>query len=82
MDEGWNKLTAAERRVVELACEGLTNPAIGERLSISPRTVQRHLYEIFRKVGVASRSALVAEAVRRGLDRESGSSPTDGGLEK
>lgn len=82
MDERWNKLTAAERRVVELACEGLTNPAIGQRLSISPRTVQRHLYEIFRKVGVASRSALVAEAVRRGFDGGSAAAPPDGRLER
>lgn len=67
MEEHWRKLTPAERRIVELVCEGLTNPGIAERLSISPRTVQRHLYEIFRKVRVSSRTALVAEAVRRDL---------------
>ena len=67
MEDRWGKLTPAERRVVELVCEGLTNPGIAKRLSISPRTVQRHLYEVFRKVGVGSRTALVADAVRREL---------------
>lgn len=74
MEDRWGKLTAAERRVVELACEGLTNRGIAERLSISPRTVQRHLYEIFRKLGVSSRTALVAGAVRREL-RQSDEAP-------
>ncbi len=67
MTDGWGRLTRAERRIVALTCEGLTNPEIGERLSVSPRTVQRHLYEVFRKVGVSSRTQLVAEAVRRDL---------------
>lgn len=67
MNDRWEKLTRAERTVVELLCQGLTNPQIAERLSISPRTVQRHLYEIFRKVQVASRTQLVAEAIRREL---------------
>lgn len=82
MDERWDRLTSAERRVVELACEGLTNRGIAQRLSISPRTVQRHLYEIFRKVEVGSRAALVAEAVRRGFDRTNGPAPAEGRPER
>lgn len=65
MDAGWERLTGAEKRVVALTCEGLTNPQIAERLSISPRTVQRHLYEVFRKVGVSSRTQLAAQAMRQ-----------------
>lgn len=66
VERDWNRLTVSERRIVALTCEGLTNPQIGQRLSISPRTVKRHLYEVFRKLGVSSRTQLVAEAVRAG----------------
>lgn len=58
----WSNLTAAETRVIALVCEGLTNIKIAERLSVSPRTVQRHLYSIFRKLDVSSRTALAAAA--------------------
>lgn len=66
MTSGWDRLTKIERAVLELACEGLSNREIGERMHLSPRTAQRHLYEIFRKVGVKSRTQLAVEAIRRG----------------
>lgn len=75
MDRDWSRLTVSERRVVALTCEGLTNPQIGQRLSISPRTVKRHLYEVFRKLGISSRTQLVAEAVRSGLAVEMSETP-------
>lgn len=64
---GWASLTPVELDVVKLAARGLTNPQIGEKLFISRRTVQTHLARVFRKVGVASRAELAAEAVRRGV---------------
>lgn len=64
---GWKSLTASQSAVVELVCEGLTNPQIGERLSLSPRTVQRHLHTVFRKVGVATRTELAVKAVVAGV---------------
>ncbi len=66
MTSGWDRLTRAERTVLTLTVEGLSNREIGERLHISSRTVQRHLYEIFRKVNVRSRTQLAVEALRRG----------------
>lgn len=66
MTNGWHRLTKIERAVLELACEGLSNREIGERMHLSPRTAQRHLYEIFRKVAVKSRTQLAVEAIRRG----------------
>lgn len=66
---GWDSLSSAEIRVLEHVCEGLTNPQIGERLFLSRRTVQSHLYSMFRKVGVQSRTELAARAVSDGVVR-------------
>lgn len=56
--EGWAALTSAELQVVALATERLTNKEIGERLFISPRTVQNHLAHVFTKLDVSSRRQL------------------------
>lgn len=59
---GWPALTDTERQIVALVVEGLTNPEIGRRLFISPRTVQSHLGHVFTKVGLTSRVELAAQA--------------------
>lgn len=64
---GWESLTPAERDVVRLVREGLTNPDVGRRLFISPRTVGHHLTHVFDKVGVRSRHALIKELIAREL---------------
>jgi DNA-binding CsgD family transcriptional regulator len=51
-------LTAQETQVARLAREGLSNPEIGARLFISPRTAQYHLSNVFTKLGISSRSQL------------------------
>jgi len=51
-------LTAQEAQVARLAREGLSNPEIGARLFISPRTAQYHLSHVFIKLGITSRSQL------------------------
>ncbi|MFE2546276.1 AAA family ATPase [Actinacidiphila glaucinigra] len=51
-------LTPQEREIAELAATGLTNKQIAERLFISHRTVGAHLYQIYPKLGIASRMAL------------------------
>jgi DNA-binding CsgD family transcriptional regulator/tetratricopeptide (TPR) repeat protein len=51
-------LTNQEARIFTLAREGLTNPEIGAQMFISPRTVEWHLKNIFRKLGVSSRRQL------------------------
>ncbi|MCX4854119.1 AAA family ATPase [Streptomyces canus] len=51
-------LTAQEQEIAVLAASGLTNKQIGERLHLSPRTVGSHLYQLFPKLGIASRAAL------------------------
>ena len=51
-------LTAQELQIAELACEELSNPEIGSRLFLSPRTVEWHLRKIFGKLGIRSRHQL------------------------
>jgi DNA-binding NarL/FixJ family response regulator len=51
-------LTAQEQEIAALAASGMTNKQIGERLHLSPRTVGSHLYQLFPKLGIASRAAL------------------------
>ena len=56
--ESRSELTAQEAQVARLAREGLSNPEIGARLFISPRTVQYHLHKVFAKLGISSRAEL------------------------
>ena len=59
-------LSPQELQIAEMAAEGLSNREIGERLFLSHRTVGSHLYRIFPKLGIASRSDLLdALAVER-----------------
>src|SRR3984885_2397486 len=51
-------LTPQEAQVARLTREGLSNPEIGARLFISPRTAQYHLSNVFTKLGITSRSQL------------------------
>ena len=56
--EARDDLTAQERQIAELACDGLSNPEIGARLFLSPRTVEWHLRHVFSKLGIKSRRDL------------------------
>jgi LuxR family maltose regulon positive regulatory protein len=60
-------LTPRERDVLRLLAEGLTNRQIAERLVLSEHTVHRHVTNILRKLGVPSRAAAAAHAVRSGV---------------
>jgi serine/threonine-protein kinase len=47
-----SELTDREREVLELIAEGLSNQAIGERLFLSPKTIETHIRQIFMKLGI------------------------------
>jgi DNA-binding CsgD family transcriptional regulator len=51
-------LTAQERQISALARQGLSNPEIGARLFLSPRTVEWHLHNVFTKLDIRSRREL------------------------
>lgn len=51
-------LTAQESLIARLAAEGLTNPEIGAKLFLSPRTVEWHLRRVYPKLGISSRKEL------------------------
>ncbi len=53
-------LTAREAEVCGLVARGATNAEVAARLFVSPRTVEHHLRQVYRKLGVRSRSELAA----------------------
>jgi DNA-binding NarL/FixJ family response regulator len=53
-----DELTPQELQIVQMAAQGLANREIGERLYLSHRTVESHLYRVFPKLGVTSRAQL------------------------
>jgi DNA-binding CsgD family transcriptional regulator len=57
-DETLSSLTAAERRVAEAAADGRTNREIAAAFHVSVRTVETHLANTYRKIGVSTRTQL------------------------
>ena len=57
-------LTARERKILELIGDGLTNRQIGERLSVSVKTVKNYVSALFVKLGVEQRTQAAAYAAR------------------
>lgn len=60
-------LAAQELRAALAICAGMANKEIARELECSPATVKKSVERIFFKFGVSSRTALVAEAFKRGL---------------
>jgi DNA-binding CsgD family transcriptional regulator len=56
--QGWEALTASEKKVARLIAEGHTNRSAADRLVVSPHTINTHLTSAFRKLSVNSRVQL------------------------
>jgi DNA-binding NarL/FixJ family response regulator len=55
---GLESLTASERRVAQMAADGLSNREIAEQLFVTAKTVENHLTRVYSKLDVANREAL------------------------
>jgi DNA-binding CsgD family transcriptional regulator len=62
LEPGAVELTARERQLVNLAARGLSNAEIADRLVLSVRTVESHLYRAMHKLGMTSRRQLTTRA--------------------
>lgn len=60
-------LTPREQEVLQLSAEGKTSSQIAERLSVSPRTVEKHRSNLMQKLGLSNRSEVVRYAVSKGI---------------
>lgn len=65
-----DSLTNRETQVLLLVAEGLTNRAIGDRLEISPRTVETHRERVMGKLRIRTIAGLTRFVVEHGLDRK------------
>ncbi|MEM6661450.1 MAG: response regulator transcription factor [Pseudomonadota bacterium] len=65
--EGAAGLSVRELQVLQGVGEGLNNTAIAERLTISPKTVDKHRTSLMRKLDVSTSAALIVKAAREGL---------------
>lgn len=65
--DSYASLTRREREIFQLTAEGLTSREIGERLSISPRTVDKHRNNLMGKLDLHSQTELIQYAFARNL---------------
>lgn len=61
------RLSPREQGIARLVSQGLPNKSIAKRLDISPWTVATHLRRIFGKLGVSSRTAMIAQLLEQNL---------------
>jgi DNA-binding CsgD family transcriptional regulator len=65
---GWASLTDTEREVARLVAQGLTNPQVAAQMFVSRHTINFHLRQVFRKLGIGSRVELAGLATEHTPD--------------
>jgi DNA-binding NarL/FixJ family response regulator len=66
------ELTEREREILTLIAQGHSNPAIAERLALSPSTVRNYVSNIFSKLQVVDRAQAIIRAREAGLGYDGG----------
>jgi DNA-binding NarL/FixJ family response regulator len=66
-DKDADVLTEREKEVLRALSKGHTNQKLADLLIVSPKTVQNHLYSIYQKIGVSSRSEAILWAIESGV---------------
>ena len=64
---GRGGLTERQVEVLQMVAQGLSNRAIAERLTVSTRTVEHHVQDVYARIGVSSRAAAAMYAMEHGL---------------
>jgi two-component system response regulator DegU len=67
IEQGTEILTEREREVLKALSKGYSNQKLADLLVVSPKTVQNHLYSIYHKIGVSSRSEAILWAIEANL---------------
>jgi DNA-binding NarL/FixJ family response regulator len=65
--DAYETLTPREREILQMTAEGLTSTEIGDKLMISPRTVEVHRSNLTVKLGIKNQADLIRFAIRRGI---------------
>jgi DNA-binding NarL/FixJ family response regulator len=68
------RLTFRERQILGLICRGASDPAMADRLGLSPNTIRNHVASLYRKLRVHSRSAAVIWAYQQGIAEDGNAS--------
>ena len=65
--DAYETLTAREREILQMTAEGRTSQEIGDKLIISPRTVEVHRSNLMNKLGIKNQTDLIRFAIKRGI---------------
>jgi two-component system, NarL family, response regulator NreC len=63
----YETLTAREREILQMTAEGRTSQEVGDKFTISPRTVEVHRSNLMNKLGLHNQTELIKFAIKRGI---------------
>jgi two-component system response regulator NreC len=65
--DAYETLTTREREILQMTAEGQTSQKVGDKLAISPRTVEVHRSNLMNKLGLHNQTELIKFAIKRGI---------------
>lgn len=63
----YQSLTTREREILQMVAEGRSSSEVGEKLGISPRTIELHRSRVLKKLGLRNQAELIRYALKRGI---------------